>query len=164
MNPVAYNGLGFDPPFVKLPEPFKANFTVTPTKPTANQTILFNASTSEGLISEYAWDFGDNNETTVSIPTITHMYEQTGKYTVTLTISNSLSNSTSKALMIYYLTDLNKDGIVNIVDITIVAVAWIPEGTTPEHPKWNPIADIDNNGIINIVDIAKVAVDFGKTV
>jgi hypothetical protein len=54
---------------------------------------------------------------------------------------------------------MNGDGEVNIVDMSIVAVAF---QTTTEDPDWNPDADLDGNGIINILDIAKVAVDFGK--
>jgi len=57
-------------------------------------------------------------------------------------------------------TDLNNDGVVNIIDISIVAKAF---GSKPEDPNWNAIADIDKNGIINILDVSKVAKDFGKT-
>jgi hypothetical protein len=57
-------------------------------------------------------------------------------------------------------TDLNKDGVIDILDIAIVAKAY---GATPQHPRWNPIADLDENGIIDIVDVAKVARDYGKT-
>jgi hypothetical protein len=58
-------------------------------------------------------------------------------------------------------TDLNKDGIVNIIDITIIAVAF---GSRPRALNWNTIADIDKNGWINILDMARVARDFGKTI
>jgi len=58
-------------------------------------------------------------------------------------------------------TDLNKDGIVNILDIAIVASAF---RSRPGDPGWNPDADLDGNEIINIIDIAAVAIDFGKTV
>jgi len=56
-------------------------------------------------------------------------------------------------------TDLNKDGIVNIIDIAIVSKAY---GSKPGDPRWNETADLDKNGIINIVDLAMVAKDFGK--
>lgn len=80
-------------------------------------------------------------------------------YSLNLTEAKRLLRLAGYALC----TDLNKDGTVNIVDITIVAVAWSPEGTTPENPNWNPTADVDKNGIINIIDIATVARDYGKT-
>jgi len=58
-------------------------------------------------------------------------------------------------------TDLNGDGVVNIVDITIAARAF---GTKAGDPNWNSTADLDQNGIINIIDIAFVAKDYGKAV
>ena len=57
--------------------------------------------------------------------------------------------------------DLNKDGIVSIVDIFIVARAY---GTMPEDPNWNQIADLNNDEAINIQDITIVAREYGKTV
>lgn len=57
--------------------------------------------------------------------------------------------------------DLNEDRTVNIVDISIVAVAF---GCKPGDENWNVIADVaEPYGEINIVDISIVAVDFGKT-
>ena len=57
--------------------------------------------------------------------------------------------------------DLNLDGVVNIVDVTIVARAYMNK---PGDPNWNVIADVDKNGIVNIVDITIVAREYGKTV
>lgn len=57
--------------------------------------------------------------------------------------------------------DLNGDGVVNIIDIAIVARAF---GSKPRGPNWNALADLDKNGWINIIDIATVAKDYGKTV
>jgi hypothetical protein len=58
-------------------------------------------------------------------------------------------------------TDLNRDGKVDIQDITIVGVAY---GSRTGASNWNVLADLDKNGIINILDIAAVAKDYGKTV
>ena len=61
-----------------------------------------------------------------------------------------------------YFADLNSDGKVDILDITIVAKAY---GTKPGDPQWDPIADVaEPYGEINILDIATVAKDYGKTV
>jgi len=88
-----------------------------------------------------------------------------GNYTVYV---NSMVNgakavgSTSfEALSRAISTDINGDGVVNIVDIALVAKAY---GSYPGHSRWNPAADLDDNGTINIVDIATVAKDYGKTV
>lgn len=58
-------------------------------------------------------------------------------------------------------TDLNQDGTVNIVDISIVAMAF---GTKLGDDNWNEVADLDKNEEINIIDISTVAMDYGKTV
>ncbi len=58
-------------------------------------------------------------------------------------------------------TDVNDDGKVNIIDITIVAKAF---GSKQGEPMWNEVADLDKNKIVNIQDISMVAKDFGKTV
>jgi endoglucanase len=56
-------------------------------------------------------------------------------------------------------SDLDANGEINIIDISIVARAY---GSTPQEPNWNQSADINKDGIINIMDIALVAHDFGK--
>lgn len=55
--------------------------------------------------------------------------------------------------------DLNGDGQVNILDISLVAVAF---GTRPGETRWAPNADINNDDIINILDISTVAIHFGE--
>jgi hypothetical protein len=55
--------------------------------------------------------------------------------------------------------DVNNDGRVNVLDVSIVATAF---GSKPLGTGWNSAADLDNNGIINIVDIAIVATECGN--
>ncbi len=56
--------------------------------------------------------------------------------------------------------DMDLNGIVNIIDIGIIAGAY---STTPGAPHWVPHADIDGNGIVNIIDIGIAAAQYGKT-
>jgi len=56
--------------------------------------------------------------------------------------------------------DINADGIIDIFDITIVALAF---GSKPGDSNWNPVADINNDGIVDIFDIVVVALHFGET-
>jgi hypothetical protein len=58
-------------------------------------------------------------------------------------------------------SDINLDGVVNIVDVTIVAKAF---GSESGDPNWSEQADLDRNGVVNIIDVTMVARDFGKEV
>jgi hypothetical protein len=55
--------------------------------------------------------------------------------------------------------DLNNDEKIDIMDITIVAMAF---GSNSQSLNWNPKADVDGKGIVDIVDISNVASVFGK--
>jgi PKD repeat protein len=72
----------------------EAVFTENTEVPHVGGTVIFNASSSipgwDGTnlfpITEYRWDFGDGNKTTVSTPIVTHVYSLPGLYYVTLTV------------------------------------------------------------------------------
>jgi parallel beta-helix repeat protein len=62
------------------------------------------------------------------------------------------------------LGDLNDDGIVNIQDVVIAALAF---GSSIGKPNikgepYNPDVDLNNDGKVNIIDLVMVAVNFGK--
>lgn len=62
--------------------------------------------------------------------------------------------------------DVNDDGIVNIQDVVIAALAF---GSSVGEPNslgepYNPDADLNNDGIINIIDLVIIGVNFGNTV
>jgi len=71
-----------------------AFFTENPESPFANETVTFNASLSERgfdgfnncSIIWYYWDFGDGNFANESDPIVSHTYNATGSYNVTLTV------------------------------------------------------------------------------
>jgi hypothetical protein len=57
--------------------------------------------------------------------------------------------------------DVNRDGTVDIYDITTVCIAY---DSTPQDPNWNPDADIAPEfGIIDIYDVTTVLINYGKT-
>jgi len=70
-------------------------FTFTPTAPTANQTVLFDASqstsTASNPIAGYMWDFGDGR--TASGRTASHQYSTPGTYVARLTITDGIGRS-----------------------------------------------------------------------
>ena len=89
--------------------PPQASFAYWPAEPYLNQTVEFDASSStpEGFndtITSYQWDFGDGTpKQTKTTPTITHNYQQTGTFIVTLNVTDSegLWSTTSKPITIY---------------------------------------------------------------
>jgi PKD repeat protein len=84
------------PPGVVIPpDGLMPSFTFTPTTPSDNQTVLFDASASQpiGGIAEYRWNFGDGR--TGSGRTTTHAYSSPGTYAVTLTIIDGFNRAAS---------------------------------------------------------------------
>ncbi len=94
--------------------------------------------------------------------------QKVAKITLTLEVKQNTTDLTDFSFDILFEgkdqtllpTDLNKDGIVDSLDLVIVASAY---GSKPGDANWNEIADIDNNGCINIYDFCAVAKDLGKT-
>jgi subtilase family serine protease len=54
--------------------------------------------------------------------------------------------------------DINLSGSVDIVDFSVVALAY---GSTVGSPKYNPQADLDANGVVNIIDLGIVGFFYG---
>ncbi|WP_456420147.1 PIP-CTERM sorting domain-containing protein [Methanocaldococcus infernus] len=77
-----------------------------------NLTVLFNASLSHspnGNITKYIWDFGDGTSEETSNPIITHRYNRSGVYLVTLTIvdNKGLSDICTKSVYVHSNESLN---------------------------------------------------------
>lgn len=81
------------------------------------------------------------------------------KVTQTLFVSSNITGITSFIFDIvfesrkYYLGDVNRDGIVDIVDLCIVISAF---RSTPQSANWNPNADLNEDGKIYISDLVIV--------
>jgi hypothetical protein len=59
------------------------------------------------------------------------------------------------------LGDVNRDGTVDIYDVTTVCIAY---DSTSNDPNWNPNADLAPEfGIIDIYDVVTVLINYGKT-
>ncbi len=70
--------------YVTVGTPALAQFTGTPTKGKAPQTVAFTNS-STGSITSYAWTFGDGTTSPVANPS--KIYSASGVYTVALTVT-----------------------------------------------------------------------------
>ncbi len=74
-----------------------AKFSYSPPSPRLNMIVSFDASASlpgwngthNTPIVNYAWGFGDGNQTTSSQPILTHKYSADGDYSVTLKVTDT---------------------------------------------------------------------------
>jgi len=57
--------------------------------------------------------------------------------------------------------DVNRDGVVNISDLSIIAFAY---HSSPGSPNWNPLADINKDGHIDISDLSTCAFWYHRSV
>jgi chitodextrinase len=66
-----------------------------------NTVVQFNGSATHPDINSltFAWNFGDGNKTNGSL-TPTHVYQEAGLYTVTLTVSDSSGYTVSDTLQV----------------------------------------------------------------
>ena len=153
-----------------------ANFTWTPRTPVINQTATFDASNSkEGWsaktqqfspITSYKWNFSDGTGIiTVPTPIVSHQFTEPGNYTVKLTVTDAVDRSDTISYLVEVqnvtakLYDVNNDGIVDISDIYLAALAF---GTTPGDPGWDPRCDVNKDDIIDIADIYMIALHYGE--
>jgi len=74
-----------------FPPEIQANFSFTPDSGAAPFFVQF-TDLSTGTISNYFWDFGDGGSSTQTNPA--YIYEASGNYTVTLTVSNDFTSDT----------------------------------------------------------------------
>jgi len=89
--------------------------------PLINETVTFDAGASYGLrnvngtlvpdpdyIALYTWDFGDGNITTVDTAIIDHIYNATGDFDVTLTVTDNdtKTDSLTKTITVYRMNRL----------------------------------------------------------
>jgi uncharacterized protein YfaS (alpha-2-macroglobulin family) len=81
-----------------------------------------------------------------------------GTYVAYASVNYAESNATAETSFLLepgqVSADLNGDGKVNIVDLTLVAKAW---GSHPGDSRWNPQCDLNGDNLINIIDITLVA-------
>ncbi|MEM0058435.1 MAG: cohesin domain-containing protein, partial [Candidatus Bathyarchaeia archaeon] len=55
--------------------------------------------------------------------------------------------------------DINGDGVVDIIDLAAVGLAF---GAKLGDPNWNPRADLNLDGLIDVYDLVIVALNFGR--
>ena len=90
-------------------------------------------------------------------------YESAGTHTIKVTVSDGTDEvSSSGTITITDLQprwDVNEDGIVNVLDITLVGQNY-GQTYTGDLPRW----DVNQDGTVNIQDLSIVSGHFGETV
>lgn len=80
----------------------RAMFTHSPEEPSVGQEVEFDASSSfipDGDIGGYTWEMGDG--TTATGETVSHSYDETGEYDVTLTVEgNGVEETTTETVTV----------------------------------------------------------------
>lgn len=182
-NPVAYNGLGFDPPLVLLPVTHDVAVTnVNPyrtilgnaTTTSINVTVENQGNTTETFNVDLYYDsiqIGNKKVTLTSEGTTTLIFDWTtpnilGNYTIFANASQvsgeteTDDNTLTCLIQISITGDINSDGTVNILDVASVAKAY---NSRPGDPEWDNNFDVNEDRAINILDIATVAKEYGKS-
>jgi len=118
-----------------------AGFTYYPSGPTTDDTIQFTdaSSDSDGTISSWHWNFGDDYETSKQNPQ--HKYSSSGTYTITLEI-------------------IDNDGGTDSVSKTVTIKSALIEEPTDENGETNGGTTDDTPGFELIMLICSIAFVF----
>ena len=124
----------------------------------APSTIKFVGSNSydtDGIITNYLWDFGDGTNSTLANPT--HVYSTPGTYTATLLVTDN-SNATGSATT----APITVKAVSNVkaVNVLSVSVAWAKSNSTSgyfvatikvgdqnEKPIANAVVSVTSSGL-----------------
>jgi PKD repeat protein len=139
------------------PTPPVADFTFTTDCLTACFT---DASTDDGTIESWLWDFGDGNTSTEQNPC--HTYAAAGTYTVTLTVTDddSLTDSTSKSVTVVdcpqdemYVNDITQvprirgQNYNSIATVTIWDTNSAPVANATVYITWSGVVSGSASGV-----------------
>jgi len=141
-----------------------------------NETFKVSAKYNGTLIGNITVkDLPPGNETTITFAWNTTTVTPCHNYTISAEaeilpyeLDTSDNTYTDGAVKVRFVGDVNNDGRVDGLDITIVCAAFASYGPdfwypgSPPHPRWNPDADINFDNRIDGVDVMIVCRNFGK--
>jgi len=113
------------------------------------------ASTDDGTITSWLWNFGDGSSSNVQNPN--HSFGAAGEYTVALTATDNtgLDDSTPAALHIFLCGDLDGDDEVTVVDV-LMLYRYVND-LLPLDPCQVKRADMDQDGDVDEDDARALA-------
>ena len=143
-----------------IDHPPSASFTYSPTSPSVNEIVTFDASASydpDGYIVSYEWDFGDGTNISVAVPTATHAFTMQKTYTVTLIVTDNATatqmmmdtfNTTTVPHLWYELHSSNSTEVKlkGDHDIVVISPSASPTSVTVGEPVTISVT-VENQGM-----------------
>ena len=151
--------------FSPIPPPLSASISPLSASILVGQSVTFTSTVSGGYTPyTYQWYLNDTAVSGATMNSWNFTPIALGTYFVHLGVTDAYNSSVQSEIARIVCgasaSDVNRDGKVDLRDISLVAIAF---GSYPGHPRWNLIADINQDGKIDLRDIALVARNFGKT-
>jgi hypothetical protein len=125
----------------------KADFNIWPNVGVVNKTVIFNASASNSplnfTIANYTWNFGDSNITVVTDSIVYHTYTTKQTASVSLTVTDNASISSSPKTVTFSVVDLRN---VKVTSVTLGQVQAVVNRTVDVTVTVNDDGEADENG------------------
>ena len=124
----------------------------------APSTVKFVGSNSydtDGVITNYLWDFGDGTNSTLANPT--HVYSAAGNYTATLLVTDNSNGTSAPATVPVTVKALSNVKAVNVLSVSVAwakgtsrtgyFVATIKVVDQNENPIANAVVSVTSSGL-----------------
>jgi PKD repeat protein len=124
----------------------------------APSTVKFVGSNSydtDGVITNYLWDFGDGTNSTLANPT--HVYTTAGTYTATLLVTDNSNGTGSATTAPMVVKAASNTQAVNVLSVSVTWVngfggngyflATIKVGDQNEKPVANTVVSVTSSGL-----------------
>ncbi|AKB17617.1 putative Ig domain-containing protein [Methanosarcina sp. WWM596] len=126
--------------------------------------ISVNASDADGQALNYSIGIDGIEYSTENTYVWETDYSSSGNHTIEVAVSDGIEKVTEQNNI--YINnyhprwDVNQDGVVNILDITIIAQNYGSTSTVKPYPRW----DVNQDGVVNTQDLTLAGYHFGETV
>ncbi len=126
----------------------------------APSTVKFVGSNSydtDGIITNYLWDFGDGTNSTLANPT--HVYTTAGTYTATLIVTDNSNGTSAPVTVPITVKPVLNTKAVNVLSVSVTwnkgsggngyFVATIKVGDVNEKPISGVVVSVNSSGLAN---------------
>jgi hypothetical protein len=126
-------------------------------------TIGIIATDADGQALSYTINIDGVTQSTSSSYVWETDYSSAGTHTIDITVSDGIEQVTDQRTItindVHPRWDVNEDGTVNVLDISIIGQKYGASVEAP-YPRW----DVNQDGVINVQDMTLAAYYFGETV